>query len=59
MTIIFVCFSCQGYNKHQRGNEDFEERETTFTSFSEAWQHMNHNPDHWMDAEIDESEDEE
>ena len=51
--IIFICYHCQGYNKHQRDAKEFEEKDTEFRSFSSAWEHMFNNREHWMDARIE------
>jgi hypothetical protein len=49
----YVCYDCQGYNKHQRGGRDFEERVTEWATLSDAIRHMRDNPDHWVELELD------
>lgn len=55
--IVFQCHDCAGYNKHQRDAEGFEEKDTEFSSFSDAVRHAVQ-VDHWIDAIIRDGESE-
>lgn len=58
MNIVIICNDCQQYNKQNLGTDGFEFRDTKFTAFSDAYNHMKDNPDHWMSMEVrEESED--
>lgn len=57
LKIVYVCYDCRGYNKHQRGNEGFEEKEDRFTYFHEAVKHVYFTA-HWVDSIIEKVSDE-
>ena len=54
--VIFICRTCESYNKQYRGQTEM--KETTFTSLTEAWEHLyNTNRDrddliHHIDAAV-------
>lgn len=52
LIVTMYCYGCQDYNKHHLDDKDFELKQTEFTSFSEAFNHMMDNRDHHMDMSI-------
>lgn len=40
MRIKFICHTCEYRNRVETGVDGYEQRQTEFESFTEAWQHL-------------------
>ena len=52
LKVIFYCWHCRDYNKHRRGDKDYEYKDPEIDYFSDAHKHMLEFPDAYIELQI-------